>query len=257
MGSQSTAAIMVTPACLLVIGLFQLAQAQSQCPEPYGIQTYPHEGYCDQFYKCTNGTLTEETCENGLVYDGHGDINNYCNYNWAVNCEKRVYDDTPISSPGCLYQYGIYPVGEGCQTTFFKCAKGVAFETPCPRGLSYSASIHVCDYPANVEYCESEGVVGFKCPLNSELPANAVARRFLPFPRFPDPSDEAGYIVCVNNEPRIQHCGDGAVFDPQTLSCLYYEEQDLAPIPLRAARPQAPIPFAGRPQRISPFGHGK
>merc|ERR1711892_208064 len=234
MGRQSKAAIMVTPACLLVIGLFQLAQAQSQCPEPYGIQTYPHEGYCDQFYKCTNGTLTEETCENGLVYDGHGDINNYCNYNWAVNCEKRVYDDTPISSPGCLYQYGTYPVGEGCQTTFFKCAKGVAFETPCPRGLSYYASIHVCDYPAN-----------------------AVARRFLPFPRFPDPSDEAGYIVCVNNEPRIQHCGDGAVFDPQTLSCLYYEEQDLAPIPLRAARPQAPIPFAGRPQRISPFGHGK
>jgi hypothetical protein len=36
---------------------------------------------------------------------------------WRV---KRVYDDTPISSPGCLYQYGIYPVGEGCQTTFFK-----------------------------------------------------------------------------------------------------------------------------------------
>ena len=32
----------------------------------------------------------------------------------------RIYDDTPISSPGCLYAYGIYPVGEGCQTTFFK-----------------------------------------------------------------------------------------------------------------------------------------
>ena len=67
-----------------------------------------------------SGTLTEETCENGLVFDGHGSIHNHCNYNWAVDCGKRVYDDTPISSPGCLYQYGIYPVGEGCQSTFFK-----------------------------------------------------------------------------------------------------------------------------------------
>ena len=66
------------------------------------------------------GTLTHETCENGLVFDGYGDVYHHCNYNWAVDCGKRVYDDTPISSPGCLYQYGIYPVGEGCQTTFFK-----------------------------------------------------------------------------------------------------------------------------------------
>ena len=68
----------------------------------------------------SQGTLTEEICENGLVFDGYGDIHNHCNYNWAVDCGKRVYDDTPISSPGCLYQFGIYPVGEGCQTTFFK-----------------------------------------------------------------------------------------------------------------------------------------
>ena len=61
-------------------------------------------------------------CENGLVFDGHGAVHNHCNYNWAVDCGKRVYDDTPISSPGCLYQFGIYPVGEGCQTTFFKVA---------------------------------------------------------------------------------------------------------------------------------------
>ena len=71
-------------------------------------------------FQCENGTLTEEICENGLAYDGHGNVYNHCNYNWAVDCGKRVYDDTPISSPGCLYQFGIYPVGEGCQTTFFK-----------------------------------------------------------------------------------------------------------------------------------------
>ena len=78
------------------------------------------------YTQCENGTLTEEICENGLAYDGHGNVYNHCNYNWAVDCgdpkskSSRTYDDTPISSPGCLYQFGIYPVGKGCQTTFFK-----------------------------------------------------------------------------------------------------------------------------------------
>eukprot|EP00091_Calanus_sinicus_P006174 TRINITY_DN16774_c0_g1_i1.p1 TRINITY_DN16774_c0_g1~~TRINITY_DN16774_c0_g1_i1.p1 ORF type:complete len:259 (+),score=50.92 TRINITY_DN16774_c0_g1_i1:236-1012(+) len=174
-------------ASVAILGLPEAWAQYSRCPESYGLQTYPHEGYCDKFYKCANGTLTEETCENGLVFDGHGSVHNHCNYNWGVDCGKRVYDDTPISSPGCLYQYGIYPVGEGCQTTFFKCAKGVAYETPCYQGLAYSPEKHVCDYPDNVDYCEkqSEGVVGFKCPEAHELPPNAVARRFLPSPASP------------------------------------------------------------------------
>jgi len=216
-----------TCSAVLVTLLVATVWGQSaSCPD-YGVQTYPHDGYCDKFYKCTNGTLTEEICENGLAFNGKGAVHNHCDYNWNVDCGKRVYDDTPISSPGCLYQYGIYPVGEGCQTTFFKCAKGVAYEAQCYNGLAYSPAIHVCDYPDKVEYCESNGVVGFKCPKNSELPANAVARKFLPFPRFPNPDDESGYIVCINNNPRKQACGDNSVFDPKTLSCLdlsYIEE---------------------------------
>ena len=31
-----------------------LAKAQS-CPEPYGVQTYPNEQYCDKFYKVRIG----------------------------------------------------------------------------------------------------------------------------------------------------------------------------------------------------------
>merc|ERR1712168_1589613 len=118
----------------IALTLLTTALAQySACPEPYGLQTYPHEGYCDKFYKCANGTLTEEVCENGLVFDGHGSVHNHCNYNWAVDCGKRVYDDTPISSPGCLYQYGIYPVGEGCQTTFFKLLKVLPTRLPATK----------------------------------------------------------------------------------------------------------------------------
>merc|ERR1712080_385628 len=175
MGSHQAPSSMpgLSASLLLALGLACPGLAQySSCPEPYGLQLYPHEQYCDKFYKCANGTLYEEACENGLVFDGHGAVHNHCNYNWAVDCGKRVYDDTPISSPGCLYQYGIYPVGEGCQTTFFKCALGVAYETPCYKGLAYNPEIHVCDYPDSVPYCEaqSEGVVGFKCPAAHELP---------------------------------------------------------------------------------------
>merc|ERR1712200_389979 len=130
MGSR-LGAVAMQPLGLLLIVLAGSAKAQySSCPEPYGLQLYPHEQYCDKFYKCANGTLYEEVCENGLVFD-----------------------DTPISSPGCLYQYGLYPVGEGCQTTFYKCAAGVAYETPCQKGLSYAPEAHLCDYPDNIYDC--------------------------------------------------------------------------------------------------------
>ena len=60
-----------------------------------------------------------------------------------------------------------------------KCARGVAYETPCQKGLAYAPDLHVCDYTDQVPYCEKKAadVVGFKCPANHELPPNAVARR--------------------------------------------------------------------------------
>ena len=40
---------------LLLLGPAAWAQQYAGCPEPYGVQTYPHETYCDKFYKCVNG----------------------------------------------------------------------------------------------------------------------------------------------------------------------------------------------------------
>merc|ERR1711928_179981 len=66
MGSR-LGAVAMQPLGLLLIVLAGSAKAQySSCPEPYGLQLYPHEQYCDKFYKCANGTLYEEVCENGL-----------------------------------------------------------------------------------------------------------------------------------------------------------------------------------------------
>lgn len=55
-------------------------------------QAYAHPDNCDQFFLCTNGTLTLETCENGLLFDGKGAVHNHCNYNWAVDCGPRKFD---------------------------------------------------------------------------------------------------------------------------------------------------------------------
>lgn len=65
------------------------AERSSQCPEQHGEQTYAHPDYCDQFYLCTNGTLTLEQCGNGLLYDGKGAAYHHCNYHWAVDCGNR------------------------------------------------------------------------------------------------------------------------------------------------------------------------
>lgn len=85
-----------------------VAPLASDCPEPFGLQLYPDPTTCNRYFKCANGTLTHETCGNGLLFDKAkafaGSVHNHCSYNWATNCDQRPAEDNPISSPGCLYQ---------------------------------------------------------------------------------------------------------------------------------------------------------
>ena len=80
----------------------------SSCPEPFGLQLYPDPATCNRFFKCANGTLTHETCENGLLFDKAkafaGAAHNHCAYNWDADCDARPAEDNPIPSPGCPYQ---------------------------------------------------------------------------------------------------------------------------------------------------------
>lgn len=69
-----------------------LVQDAPACPEQYGVQAYAHPESCNLFFLCTNGTLTVEHCENGLLFDGKGAVHNHCNYNWAVDCGSRKAD---------------------------------------------------------------------------------------------------------------------------------------------------------------------
>ncbi|XP_066909652.1 uncharacterized protein, partial [Halyomorpha halys] len=91
------------------------------CPEQYGVQTYHHPEACDQFFLCTNGTLTLETCENGLLYDGKGAVHNHCNYHWAVECGPRKAVRTYKASLLFYYEYIHTNINFSTAVVGFKC----------------------------------------------------------------------------------------------------------------------------------------
>ncbi|GAB6024881.1 hypothetical protein CHUAL_014268 [Chamberlinius hualienensis] len=194
----------------------ELGDAQAiQCPLEYSVQLFPHTSHCDHFYKCENGTLSHETCANGLLFDGRGSVHNHCNYDWAVDCGTRKQRAPPISNQYCPYLWGIFPIGPGCATQYYKCAEGAPIQTPCEPGLVYDDRIHKCNWPDLVPQCDSEAVIGFKCPAH----ATGLSARFYPFPRYAYPADCNRYIICTEGKPRLIGCGDLSAFNPATLTC--------------------------------------
>jgi len=198
----------------------------TQCPEKEGLQLYPHPDSCNNFYKCANGTLTLETCGNGLLFDERkglaGSTHNHCSYIWEADCGGRKNDSTPISTPGCEYQFGIYPSGAGCFASYTKCVNGQPLEQYCQLGLAYDHRIHTCNWPdllVESAGCDPSAALGdFRCPSDEEL--SPLAKRFFPFPRFPVPQDDTLFIICVNGMPRLNTCGQGTFFSEETLGCV-------------------------------------
>ena len=102
--------------------------AVSSCPLFDGVQVTADPASCNQFYKCENGSMTLETCENGLLFDQEMSltdaIHNYCVYSWRVDCGERPAYLEPVSSPGCPFRFGLFPEGEGCRSNYVKCEHG-------------------------------------------------------------------------------------------------------------------------------------
>eukprot|EP00095_Tigriopus_kingsejongensis_P007774 snap_masked-scaffold154_size301342-processed-gene-2.15 protein:Tk07774 transcript:snap_masked-scaffold154_size301342-processed-gene-2.15-mRNA-1 annotation:"GJ15814" len=211
----------------------------SGCPEQEGLQLYEDPENCHRFFKCANGTLTHEECENGLLFDERtaqtGSVHNHCNYNWAVECGERYLDDTPISSLGCPYEFGIYR-NDKCKPFYNKCAFGQYVKTYCETGLVFDETIHTCNWPDQVHEedggCDSEALLGgFRCPGPEDL--SELNQRFYPFPRFAIEEQPNLYLTCVNDQPRLQSCGPGSQFDPDVLgSSMVSERRQLDPLAL-------------------------
>jgi len=213
-------------------------QPIGQCPqETAGVQVYENPASCNSFYKCENGTATAEECENGLLFDpmlAQTDaVHNYCVYMWRANCGARPADKSPEPSPGCEFQFGLFPRGQGCHTSYTKCDMGVPSEMPCeaenvnipvPLGLAYRPDTHSCDWPDLLTDlgCDPAGRLqdAFTCPLMTEL-EGTLNEKFSPFPRFAL-EDPRIYLICVNGRPRLQSCGAHDQFDDKSLTCVRF-----------------------------------
>lgn len=65
---------------------------------------------------------------------------------------------TPISTPGCEYQFGLYPESAQCSTNYIKCVHGEPLPQQCEPGLVYDDRIHGCNWPdLLLEVCNPEG----------------------------------------------------------------------------------------------------
>ncbi|XP_055925408.1 protein obstructor-E-like [Argiope bruennichi] len=192
-------------------GGYGAAPPSGGCPE-IGVFGWPHETACDQYYKCENGTFSHEQCPNGLVFDDKSPVYDFCTFYWKVDCGEKTVEP-PISTPGCPYRFGIFPSGS-C-TQYIRCAWGEPNITDCEEGLAYNDDTHSCIWPDQVPGCDSEAIVGFKCP--SQL--TGLSSKFYPFPRYPHPNDCQKLIVCVNDQPRLLNCGYGSAFNLETYTC--------------------------------------
>lgn len=182
------------------------------CPAK-GVFSYENKDHCDRYYMCTNGTFTEEACPNGLSYSQMGAVYQHCAYNWNVDCGRKKTPE-PISSPGCPWQFGIFPiVANGrCSIDYFACEWGVPETKRCtPEGLFYDDRIKGCQW-ADQLGCKSEALLNFKCPAEDE------DNPYWPYPRYYHNTQDV--IVCVNEQPRLVHCNEEQLVDPSSLACV-------------------------------------
>lgn len=90
---------------------------------------------------------------------------------------------TPISGPGCEYQFGLYPASDVCSTNYIKCIHGHPHDAQCDAGLVYDPKTRTCVWPDQLlPYCNPDEIVGFKCP--HKVPSHSPAAKFWPFPRY-------------------------------------------------------------------------
>lgn len=182
------------------------------CPRK-GVFSWENKDHCDRYYMCTNGTFTEEACPNGLSYSQMGAVYQHCAYNWNVECGNKK-SPGPIASPGCPWQFGIFPIAANgqCSIDYYVCEWGVPETKRCqPEGLFYDERIKGCQW-ADQLGCKSEALLNFKCPQEDE------DNPFWPYPRYYH--NKQDIIVCVNEQPRLVHCNEEQIVDPGSLSCL-------------------------------------
>ena len=92
---------------------------------------------CDAYFRCENGFLTSELCDDGLIYH---DKDNLCDMPMRVDCGTRERMQPPRGSGNCPRLNGLFQHSEFCDQYYF-CRIGVPLLVTCPVGLVYDLKV--------------------------------------------------------------------------------------------------------------------
>ncbi|XP_061397555.1 protein obstructor-E-like [Musca vetustissima] len=201
--------------CLAMFG--SMAVAAGPCLEANG--TYPVSGSCDAYIECRNGVPEEKLCPDGLLFNGR--TSGYpCGYPIEVQCDQpQARSQPPQSTDECPRQFGYYRMGDSKNCGQFKnCASGRGYILDCPDGLAWNPATYRCDWPDQVEDCDAEAFLGFKCPA---LPARSplLGEPEEEYTFYPSPNNCQQYYLCIEGRPRRISCGEDQAFNEELKQC--------------------------------------
>ncbi|KAK7871912.1 hypothetical protein R5R35_009718 [Gryllus longicercus] len=183
------------------------------CPERNG--RFPMGGQCDAYLECEDGEATEKLCPDGLLFNAAARHYAYpCQYPVDVDCEGRSSLQPAQPTEDCPHQYGYFREGRdaGDCGRFVTCVDGRGFHLQCPEGLAFSEDTLRCDWPDQVDSCDAEAFLGFRCPDDGSAAADGY--RF-----YRSPSDCQKYFLCVSGRPRLYSCAEDEAFNEDIGVC--------------------------------------
>ncbi|XP_048482018.1 protein obstructor-E [Plutella xylostella] len=201
-------------------------------------ERYPVSGSCDRYIECINGTAEEKLCPDGLRFDADVNFNVYpCKYPNEIPCLERSSLQPPQPTADCPNQFGIFKTGDSRNCSGFRnCVNGVGHDFTCPEGLAFSSSSYRCEWPDEVEDCDAEAFLGFRCP---EVPISKELGPPAGFRYYRSDTDCQKYFLCIEGRPRVLACGGDSAFDDLTTTCVSADQVSACPPELRAAAADA------------------
>ncbi|RNA07656.1 chondroitin proteoglycan 2-like [Brachionus plicatilis] len=150
---------------------------------------------CKKFFRCKNGYLSIETCQDGLVYNVQAKA---CD--WPANvpgCEKTYWGNE------CDSSIDLTRDPKDC-TKFRQCDKGYIVTKSCNDNLFFDNNLKVCNWPYEVPECQVN-TFGNQCDISKDLT------------RYPD--DCKKYYRCKNGFLSTEICPEGLLFDANLKRC--------------------------------------
>lgn len=179
----------------------------------------PHPFFCDQFYRCSEGSRELQGCRDGYGLDLK---TGECKTVDDISCGKRnrLYATSHDNLIKCPFRNGLFPILNECES-YTDCRDGKDYLRSCSSGLVFDDQLGACVHPDQTtrEDCLASKFLNFECP---ELVFDD--NGFLPFgdhDRVAHPSECNKFFSCdFGGQPRLNGCPEPTVFNPKTGFCV-------------------------------------